>query len=69
MVWGGYAVLKSGKTDSITFWVVSREALLFTAKYKQNIKIGEIMGQTTVGPAELWKGWPRQSSVWSASGM
>ncbi|GJZ13348.1 hypothetical protein Tco_0548578 [Tanacetum coccineum] len=27
------------------------------------------MGQAAVGPAELWRCWPRQSSIWSASGM
>ncbi|GKA76876.1 hypothetical protein Tco_0783337, partial [Tanacetum coccineum] len=56
MVWGGYAVLKSGKTDSIkienAFRVVSREALLFTAN-KANVVADALSRKERVKPKRV----------------
>ncbi|GJU03913.1 hypothetical protein Tco_1114251 [Tanacetum coccineum] len=32
-------------------------------------RLGGIMGLAAVGPAVLWRCWPRQSSIWYAYGM
>ncbi|GJZ84926.1 hypothetical protein Tco_0650265 [Tanacetum coccineum] len=97
MVWSGYAVLMSEKTDSIKLnnilGCLPGSTFVYSEVFKLDISLAShileialsspfcslrikskdkdrgIMGLVAVGPAGLWRCWPRQSSTWCISGM
>ncbi|GJU56564.1 hypothetical protein Tco_1230278 [Tanacetum coccineum] len=60
-VFMNYGAELTAKLDSITYKQIKT--------YRQKIKVGGIMGLAAIGPAVLWRCWPRQSSVWCVYGM
>ncbi|GJR84585.1 hypothetical protein Tco_0155370 [Tanacetum coccineum] len=66
LIFSGYGVL-----SLFPFWSFGEcrhgyavSSLMDTAYYKQKDKDKRITGLAAAGPAELWRCWPHQSSIW-----